>query len=136
MRYLVRFSFTALWFKIRFTWNCWIPCESTSGCADGGDTRSDLLVGPSGRAARPRPFEMRDDIDHERDARRECEAKLKRLCVYQSDKRSEYAFSQLENEQRSQALRDDMSSGRREIASLHRQLETLVRDHKNLLAIL
>ena len=66
-----------------------------------------------------------------RDARRECEAKLKRLCVDKSDKRSEYAFSQLENERRCQALCDKMSSGRRELASPQRQLETLVRDHKN-----
>ena len=66
-----------------------------------------------------------------RDARRECEAKVQRLCVDKSDKQSEYAFSQLENERRCQALCDKMSSGRRELASPQRQLETLVRDHKN-----
>ena len=67
------------------TWNRSIPCKSISGCGDGGNTRCDLLVGPlvgpSGLAARPRPCEMRDDIDHGRDARHECEAMVQRLCV-------------------------------------------------------
>ena len=80
--------------------------------------------------------DLSDRLDHERDVRRSFEQKVLRLRIDRSDDRSEYVHSLLESERGRHALRDELSSARREIESLQTQLGSLVRDHKNLLGIL
>ena len=80
--------------------------------------------------------DLSDRLDHERDVRRSLEQKVLRLRIDRSDDRSEYVHSLLESERGRHALRDELSSARREIESLPTQLENLVRDHKNRLGIL
>ena len=79
--------------------------------------------------------ELRDDADQEYNDRRHFEATVQRIRVHRSDDQSQSAFSQLENERTHQALRDDLATARREVESLRTQVESLTRDHKNLLGV-
>ena len=56
--------------------------------------------------------------------------------LYRSDDRSEFAFYQLENEQKRQDFHDEVADIRRQHAVLQSQIKKQVRDQKNLLEVL
>ena len=61
---------------------------------------------------------------------------VRRLRTDREKDRSDIAFIQLKNEREKRHLRDGLEAGRRKTALLKELLESLVRDHKNLLGIL
>ena len=64
------------------------------------------------------------------------EAWVQFIRLYRSDDRSEFAFYQLENEQKRQDFHDEVADIRRQHAALQSQIEKLARDQKNLLGVL
>ena len=61
---------------------------------------------------------------------------MRRLHTDREKDRSNFAFSQLENEREKRHLRDGLEAASRETALLKDQLECLVLDNKNMLRII
>ena len=79
-----------------------------------------------------RLHDLCDRTEQERQERISLEAWVQRIRLYRSDDRSEFAFYQLENEQKRQAFRDELADICRQHAALQSQIEKLARDQKNL----
>ena len=77
-----------------------------------------------------------DRTEQERQERLSIGAWVKRIRLYRSDDRSEFAFYQLESERTRHAFRDEVAEISRQNAALQSQIEMLGRDYKNLVDIL
>ena len=79
---------------------------------------------------------MREDVDYEYDRRHDLLATVRRLRTDREKDRLDFAFVQPKNEREKRHFRDGLEAARRETTLLKDQLESLVRDHNNMLLIL
>ena len=80
--------------------------------------------------------DLREDVEHEYTRRHDLLMTVRRLRSDLEKYRSEVAFVQLKNEREKRHLRDGLEAARRDTTLLKDQLESFVRDHKNMSIII
>uniref|UniRef100_M4BCF0 RxLR effector candidate protein n=1 Tax=Hyaloperonospora arabidopsidis (strain Emoy2) TaxID=559515 RepID=M4BCF0_HYAAE len=80
--------------------------------------------------------DLRDRVELQRQERLYMEASVQRYRLHRSDDRSEFAFSQLENKRRRQAIRDEVADVRHQMVKLQSHIEKLALNQKNILEFL